>query len=631
MMWVFLLIALVLLGEGFRLRARLRALPRLPPAPADLPPGMAPNMPAPTHRLLVAPGVTVLPPVERAARAFAASVGADLLDIVPANLAALQGLALAQMLDPSQLATNPFTPLGGSGHAVLVHTELLARAGKNPNRSYSREALSQLVADLKPFAPLSSAVVVAPDLAALPDTIPARLAQLKAFGRGPVLGLVYGLPVLVAIFVLAMFSSQWVGLLAIVAWHFHPIIAHIGAFPAPSDAPEAALQRLVRESQLWWAALHLDPHPGVNFPELRAKYAAAVAGGLDPFFEPRRAACPSCGDRNLAPFITTEDLLQQKPGTFHLERCAKCALIFQNPRLSIAGLNYYYADFYEGLGEHVASSMFAVPADAYRRRAAMVLTHAEPEPRRWLDVGTGHAHFCLSAKTVAPSVNFDGLDLSESIDEAARRGWVRKGFRGLFPELASSLAGQYDVVSMSHYLEHTREPQAEIAAAFTALTPGGLLFIEQPDPDSKMGKWLGRWWLPWFQPQHQHLPAVSHAEKWLKDAGFEIVAWDRTAGHAPVDLGFAVMLLGRKLAGNPGVPWLPEPAPVDKVRHALAWILTAPLMLSAMLVDRLIQPLMRRPGGSNAYCVLAKRPLTGASAASHPAGSSGGSGISSPG
>ncbi len=627
MMWVFLLIALVLLGEGFRLRARLRALPRLPMTAADAPPM--------THRLLVAPGVTILPPVERAARAYAAATGTDLLDIVPANLPALQSLALAQLLDPAQLAKNPFTSLGGAGHAVLVHHELLARAEKNPTRAYSREALSQLVGDLKPFAPLRSGVVIAPDLAALPDTIPARVAQLKAFGRGPVLGVVYGFPALITVFILAGLSSGWVGLLAIVAWHLHPIIAHIGAFPAPSDAPEAALQRFFREGQLWWAAVHLDPHPGVDLAKLRAKYATAVAGGLDRFFEPRREACPSCGDSRLEPFITTSDLLQQKPGTFHLERCAACELVFQNPRLSLDGLNYYYADFYEGLGEDAASTMFAVPADAYRRRAAMVLTHADPEPHRWLDVGTGHAHFCLSAKTVAPSVTFDGLDLSESIEAAARRGWVRKGYRALFPERAPTLAGQYDVVSMSHYLEHTREPQAEIDAAFTALTPGGYLFIEQPDPDSKMGRWLGRWWLPWFQPQHQHLPSVRHAEKWLLASGFEIVAWDRTGGHAPVDLGFAVMLLGRKLAGNPGAPWLPEPAPIDRARNALAWALVAPLMLAAMLLDRLIQPFMRRPGGSNAYCVLAQRPMTGAGAAphraaSHPPKSAGGPGLSNP-
>jgi SAM-dependent methyltransferase len=612
MIWLFLLIALVILAEGARLRARLRAIPRLR---ESLGPDPAPPM---THRLLVAPGVTVLPPVERAARAFAAATGADLLDIVPANLAALQSLTLAQLVDPARLATDPFLPLGGAGHAVLVHAELLARAGKNPSRAYTREALSQLVGDLKPFAPLSSAAAISDGLAALPETIPARLAQLQSFGRAPVLGLIYGLPVLFTIFLLAMFSSQWVGLFAIVAWHLHPIVVHIGAFPAPPDAAQAALQRFIRETQLWWAAVQADPHPGLDRAALRADYARAVSGGLAPFFEPRRTACPHCASAQLAPFIATTDLLQQKPGTFHLERCAACALVFQNPRLSIPGLDYYYRDFYEGLGAEVASTMFAVPADAYRRRAAMVLGHTEVAPRRWLDVGTGHAHFCLSAKSVAPHTSFDGLDLSESIDEAARRGWVRKGFRGLFPDLAPTLAGQYDVVSMSHYLEHTREPQSEIRAAFTALAPGGLLFIEQPDPDCVMGRRLGRWWLPWFQPQHQHLPAVQHVEAWLSDAGLEPIAWDRKDAHAPVDLAFAVMLLGRHFAKNPGVPWLPEPAPIDRARHAIVWTLAAPAMLLAALADRVIQPFMRRPGRSNAYCVVARRPAGTASAASHP-------------
>ncbi|MCB9727193.1 MAG: class I SAM-dependent methyltransferase [Deltaproteobacteria bacterium] len=385
---------------------------------------------------------------------------------------------------------------------------------------------------------------------------------------------------------------------------------------------------MYREGQLWWAALHTDPAPGIDRAALRARYAAEVAGGLDHFFEPRRTACPSCASPDLRPFITTTDLLQQKPGTFHLERCGGCELVFQNPRLSLAGLNYYYADFYEGLGESVASTMFAVPVDAYRRRAAMVLAHAEPT--RWLDVGTGHGHFCLAVRSAVPQASFDGLDLSESIDEAARRGWVRRGFRGLFPELAPRLAGQYDVVSMSHYLEHTREPQAEIAAAHTALAPGGLLFIEQPDPDCKMGRWLGRWWLPWFQPQHQHLPAARHAERWLTEAGFEIVAWQRGEAHAPVDLAFAVMLLGRRLAGNPGVPWLPEPTALDRARHALVWALVVPFGVVAAVADRLIAPLMRRPGGSNAYCVLARRGTAGASAVSHPSGSAGGSGIANP-
>jgi hypothetical protein len=43
------------------------------------------------------------------------------------------------------------------------------------------------------------------------------------------------------------------------------------------------------------------------------------------------------------------DLLQQKPGTFTLDRCGGCGHIFQNPPVNAEGLSFYYRDFYDGL------------------------------------------------------------------------------------------------------------------------------------------------------------------------------------------------------------------------------------------------------------------------------------------
>jgi hypothetical protein len=45
------------------------------------------------------------------------------------------------------------------------------------------------------------------------------------------------------------------------------------------------------------------------------------------------------------------------------------------------------------------------------------------------------------------------------------RQWVEQAYVGLFPEMADSLLERYDVVSMHHYLEHTREPADELDAA----------------------------------------------------------------------------------------------------------------------------------------------------------------------
>ncbi len=161
------------------------------------------------------------------------------------------------------------------------------------------------------------------------------------------------------------------------------------------------------------------------------------------------------------------------------------------------------------------------------------------DPARWLDVGTGHAHFCLVAAQVFPTTRFEALDLNVAIEDAKRRGWVADAHRGLFPELADQLAadvdGGFDVVSMHHYLEHTREPNDELKAARRVLRPGGHLLIEVPDPESAFGRLLGRWWIPWFQPQHQHLVPVANLVAALEAEGFTVVTVERGAAHQPAE------------------------------------------------------------------------------------------------
>jgi len=45
------------------------------------------------------------------------------------------------------------------------------------------------------------------------------------------------------------------------------------------------------------------------------------------------------------------------------------------------------------------------------------------------------------------------------------------------------------------------------------LPAGGHLMIEIPDPECHLGRLLGRFWVPWFQPQHQHLLSVARLER----------------------------------------------------------------------------------------------------------------------
>ncbi|MFJ3803226.1 class I SAM-dependent methyltransferase [Streptomyces sp. NPDC090088] len=341
---------------------------------------------------------------------------------------------------------------------------------------------------------------------------------------------------------------------------------------------------------------------------LRSAYQRDLAEGTDRFFEPRRTTCPWCDSDRLTTRLRTTDLLQHKPGGFALDRCQDCGHTFQNPRLNEAGLEFYYRDFYDGLGEQKMSGTFGGRTKMYQGRAESMVPH-DPIPKNWLDVGTGHGHFCEAAREVLPGTAFDGLDFTDGVELAAREGRVEHAYRGAFPDLAPDLTARYDVVSMFHYLEHSTDPDRELRAAHETVRPGGHLLIEVPDPESRYARLLGRWWLPWLQPQHLHFIPVANLRARLTDLGFTVVAEQHAEAHDPVDLLAAVWLALDHTAPREDAPWVPKPpGALQKTLRATLLIAGIPALIAGTLLDRFaVRPLSHRLRVSNAYRVVARR------------------------
>ncbi|MGW7366840.1 class I SAM-dependent methyltransferase [Streptomyces sp. NPDC054841] len=345
----------------------------------------------------------------------------------------------------------------------------------------------------------------------------------------------------------------------------------------------------------------------VTVAALRPGYAAELADGPQAFFEPMRHTCPWCGSARIGGRLRTPDLLQHKPGAFRIDRCHDCRHLFQNPRLSGRGLAFYYRDFYDGLGEQQLGGMFSGRTKSYRRRAESVVPYLD-DAKRWLDVGTGHGHFCEVARTAFPDVVFDGLDQSDGAELAERAGRVERGHRGSFTELAPRITGSYDVVSMFHYLEHSTDPMHELEAARTTLRPGGHLIVEVPDPDSHYARLLGRWWLPWLQPQHLHLVPVRNLRGALSGLGFTVLAEQHAQAHEPVDLLAATWLALDNAAPRDDLPWLPSrPGTTRRALRTSVLLAGVPALLLATLLDHALAPFVQRLGLCNAYRLVARR------------------------
>ncbi|MFD4934364.1 methyltransferase domain-containing protein [Streptomyces virginiae] len=608
--WTSVLL-LAALGAGtVRARRRLRAVPVLPPTP----PAAAGVPRAAGWRLLTARGVEPDPATFLAACAYAEGEGLRVLDLLPADLPAERALGLLRLVDPARYRQDRLAAGRGAGFAVLATEEVLARAGVDPGGPRPEPAeLLALTRRLKEYAADATGLAIAPGLSCggLGEAAgPARAAELRAQGLPPgalAAAQLGGLALLAGV---AVRQGRWGAAAAGLYWLQPSLVLGGRRSPLrPAGLGRATAARPLRSLgaglRTAAAAGRDTPSDGAVEAARAAAYREDLVAGIDRFLEPRRADCPWCGSDRLTVQVRVPDLLQGKPGRFTLERCEECRHVFQNPRLSLEGLEFYYRDFYDGRGGEGTGVVFGTQGAAYRGRAEMLLPHADPAS--WLDVGTGHGHFCNAARAVWPRTRFDGLDMGDGVREAERRGWVETGYLGQFPEFASKLAGQYEVVSMYHYLEHTREPLAELDAAATVLAPGGFLAIELPDPQSRMARFVGPLWLPWFQPQHQHLMPAANLREALADRGFTVVAEEHGPAHQGNDFFGAVALAATRLSPDPDRPWGPGPTPRARLLAHVVRVVALPCFAAAVALDTIRSAVARRTDGGNAYRMLARK------------------------
>ena len=120
---------------------------------------------------------------------------------------------------------------------------------------------------------------------------------------------------------------------------------------------------------------------------------------------------------------------------------------------------------------------------------------------RLLDVGCGSGWLLESMQSLGWTV--EGVDLDpRAVDGARSRGLrVHLGHVDQLDLPAES----FDVVTMSHYIEHVYEPAAVIAACYRLLKPGGRLVIVTPNTRSLGHRLYGKDWRGLEPPRHLHL------------------------------------------------------------------------------------------------------------------------------
>jgi 2-polyprenyl-3-methyl-5-hydroxy-6-metoxy-1,4-benzoquinol methylase len=206
--------------------------------------------------------------------------------------------------------------------------------------------------------------------------------------------------------------------------------------------------------------------------------------------------CPGCA-ANASRTIDNDRF----PGS-DLAGCSNCGTEYLDPQPTDAQLTEIYSEAYYEPWSHEA------PDVVRRMKTATfqpILAAAEAQPgQSILDLGCATGELLAAAH--AQGLKTFGLDLNPSAVARAQDRLATTVFH------VGTLADEpfegdsFDIISMVDFIEHVRDPQAELEAAAGRLTGTGRIVISTPRRDSIVRKLTGR---HWPQYRHEHLTYLT--------------------------------------------------------------------------------------------------------------------------
>ena len=212
-----------------------------------------------------------------------------------------------------------------------------------------------------------------------------------------------------------------------------------------------------------------------------------------------KVACPVCKaskTRVVGDYIASSDLLSG----YYLTVCQICDFTFLSPELPPSDWDAYNSSYF--LSAHGGVNRAPITVAFHEGVAKIRLAHikremgAEKRPfSRVLEIGPGTGYFADAFLKANPDVDYYAVESDISVWPELRK----KGVTVIPADAAHSVSGGFDLVVISHVLEHTLQPFNSLKAMTKFLNIGGLLFVEVPCRDQDYKK--------------QHEPHVSFFSK----------------------------------------------------------------------------------------------------------------------
>lgn len=254
------------------------------------------------------------------------------------------------------------------------------------------------------------------------------------------------------------------------------------------------------------------------------------------------STCYSCGKPGEVLYRGLTDRLFGAPGEWTLRKCtdAECGLIWLDPRPAVDEIGKAYRNYYtHGHANHARQSRWVRIVRTILHAMSIHLLGLRRERRRYkriyldqtppgclLEVGCGNGKRLARMRALGWEV------MGQEIDPVAAEH-VRhvKGIPVHLGPLETIEPGEYDVVLLSHVIEHVHDPVAMLMTCHRLLKHNGLLVVLTPNAAGYGHSQFGAAWRGLEPPRHLHLFTSQTLSRLAQKAGFsDLRCWTTPVG-----------------------------------------------------------------------------------------------------
>lgn len=176
--------------------------------------------------------------------------------------------------------------------------------------------------------------------------------------------------------------------------------------------------------------------------------------------------------------------------------CSACSTRYVDPIPELSTLaSYYEYDAYGRLAYDRCATATETRVSDLVRLLGVARTHGLP-PGRLLDVGCSTGQLLVAARRggwIPQGVEIDPRTAAVAEERSGSSVRVGTGLEALAAD------EEFEVITMSHWLEHSPAPRRQLELASDHLVPGGGLLVRVPNTAADAPRCLG-WGWRWFSP-----------------------------------------------------------------------------------------------------------------------------------